>query len=174
MALDVTMTQGFANPAFTFTSNVAADDTVVIGDKTYTFKAAPSAAYEVDVGADLTASVNNLAKAINLSGTAVTEYGASHVEAHPLVTGANGGDDVSIDLTGRGAGIFFDSIYLAATSPGANSINVGGVTCAAAITAGAGTNGAGSMDAFIAGLFSLNQLNSEVYAALAKLTDAAD
>jgi hypothetical protein len=174
MAVNVTMTQGLVNPGFVFTSNVAADDTVVIGDKTYTYKVAPSAAFEVDVGADLTASVNNMVAAINLSGTAGTEYGASHVAAHPLVTAANGGDDVSIDLYGRGGGAFFDSIYLTATSPGANTITAGGVTVAAAITAGAGTNGAGSLDAFIAGLFSLNQLNSEVRSALAKLTDAAD
>lgn len=172
MAFDTTMTQGSCDTAATFTSNVAADDTVVIGDKTYTFKAAPSAAYEVDVGTDLETSISNLVAAINLSGTAGTEYGASHAAAHPLVTAT--GSATVLSLAARGAGAFFNSIYLAATSPGANDISVGGVTVAAAIAADDGTSGAGSLDDFIAGLFDLNQINSEVYAALAKLTDAAD
>lgn len=172
MATTVTMTQGSVDPAFTFTSNVAADDTVTIGATVYTFKAAPSAAFEVDVGADLATSIDNLVAAINLTGTAGTTYGTG-TTAHPLVTGSNP-DDLTLDLAGRGAGIFFDHIYLAATSPGVNTIAAGGVSVSAAITAGAGTNGAGSVDDFVTSLLSLNQINSEVMFELKKLTDAAD
>jgi hypothetical protein len=172
MASTVTMTQGSVDPAFSFTSNVAANDTVVIGATTYTFKATPSTAYEVDVGADLATSIDNLVAAINAGAGEGSAYGTGTV-AHPLVTASNP-DDTSMDMAGRGAGIFFDHIYLAATSPGANTISAGGVTVAAAITAGAGTNGVGSVDAFIADLFSINQINSEVYEELAQLTDAAD
>ena len=172
MANTVTMTQMACATAATFTSNVAADDTVVIGDKTYTFKAAPSAAYEVDVGTDLETSIANLVAAINLSGTAGTEYGASHVEAHPAVTAT--GSATVLSLAGRGPGAEANGLYLAATSPGANDISVGGASVAIAIAADAGTSGVGSMDAFITSLFALNQINSEVYAELAKLTDAAD
>lgn len=172
MALDVTMTQGSVDPAFSFTSNVAAADTVTIGSQVYTFAATPTAAFQVDVGGSLAASIDNLVAAINLTGTAGTTYGTGTTQ-HPLVTASNP-DDLTMDLAARGAGAFFDHIYLAATSPGANSITAGGVSVGAAITAGTGTNGAGSVDAFIAGLMNLNQINSEVYAALAKLTDAAD
>jgi hypothetical protein len=42
----VALTRGSA-AAITMTDLAVADDTVVIGNKTYTFKAAPSAAYEV-------------------------------------------------------------------------------------------------------------------------------
>jgi hypothetical protein len=166
------MTQGSVDPAFTFTSNVAANDTVVIGATTYTFVASPSSAYDVDIGGDLATSIDNLVAAINDSGTAGTTYGTG-TAAHPLVTGTNP-DDLTLDLAGRGGGIYFDHIYLAATSPGANDISAGGASIDAAITAGAGTNGAGSVDAFIAGVLSLNQVNSEIHHALAVLTDAAD
>lgn len=172
MAKDVTMTQGFCDPAATFTSNVSADDTVVIGAVTYTFKASPSAAYEVDIGGDLEGSIDNLVAAINASGVAGTTYGTETL-AHPLVTGEKG-SAATLDLRARGAGIFFNSIYLAATSPGANDISVGGVTVAAAIAAGAGTLGAGGVDDFVSGLLTLNQINAEVMAELKLLTDAAD
>lgn len=46
-----------------------ADDTIVVNGVTFTFKAAPSAAGEVDLGADVDATRANLALAINGTGT---------------------------------------------------------------------------------------------------------
>jgi hypothetical protein len=49
-------------------------DTVTIAGVTFTFRASPSAAGDVDIGADADASRANLAAAINDSGTAGTTY----------------------------------------------------------------------------------------------------
>lgn len=67
--------------------NIDADETVTIGEFVYTFKAVPSAAYEVDIGTDDEATILNLVAAINLTGTAGTEYGAGTL-IHPLVSAA--------------------------------------------------------------------------------------
>ena len=68
-----------ATGTLTATGNFTADDAVTIGDQTYTFVAAPSSAYEVDLGADLATSLSNLAAAINGTGTAGTTYGTGTV-----------------------------------------------------------------------------------------------
>jgi hypothetical protein len=171
MANTVALTRLVVPDAFIFTSNVAADDTVVIGNITYTFKATPAAAYDVDVGADLDTSITNLVLAINRTGTpGATTYHSATV-AHPAVTAAADLANDAIDLTARIAGSDANSIYLAATHPGANTI------AALAASAGIGsgvTAGVGSVDDFLTSLFALNQINSEVLAELKKLTDAAD
>lgn len=171
MANSVTLVRGVYASAFAFTDNVAADDTVVIGAVTYTFKAAPSAAFEVDVGADLDTSIGNLVAAINLSGTAGTEYGASHNTAHPDFTASADLDNDEIDLTARIAGSCPDGTYLAATSPGANDISAG---AAVAGSIGGATQGTGSLDDWLESLEDLNQINSEVLYQLHLVTDAVD
>lgn len=50
-------------------TNPTADDTVVINGVTFTFKAVPSLAGEVDIGSDAAGSVDNLVAAINNSGS---------------------------------------------------------------------------------------------------------
>lgn len=61
-----------------------ATNTVTIGTTVYTFETSPSSAYDVDIGADAEGSIDNLVAAINLSGTAGTEY-ASGTAIHPDV-----------------------------------------------------------------------------------------
>lgn len=171
MAKDVTLVAGTAAGAFAFTSNVAADDTVVIGDITYTFAADPTGtAYEVDVGTDLDDSIGNLVAAINASGTADDEYGDGTV-ANPYFTAEADLDNDEIDLTARLPGDQVNGIYLAATSPGGNSITAGGTTFAAI---SGGTDGSGAVASFIDGLLDLNQINAEVQSHLKELTEAAD
>lgn len=58
----------------TSTKNIAADDTVIVGSQTFTFKASPSAAGEVDVGTDEATSLANLAAAINKGAGAGSAY----------------------------------------------------------------------------------------------------
>jgi hypothetical protein len=58
----------------TAATNVTADDTVTIAGVTFTFKASPSAAGEVDLGADDEVSRANLAAAINGGAGAGTAY----------------------------------------------------------------------------------------------------
>lgn len=63
-------------------TNFIEDDTVILDAKTYTYKDAPSADGEVDVGTDLETSLDNLFDAINL--VAGGAYGAS-MTIHPTV-----------------------------------------------------------------------------------------
>lgn len=58
----------------TATGNVSADDTVTVGGVTFTFKASPSAAGEVDLGADAATSLDNLDAAITGGAGAGTAY----------------------------------------------------------------------------------------------------
>lgn len=60
----------------TLTGNVSADDTFTYGWVTFTFKASPSAAGEVDLGADAETSIDNLAAAI----TGWTGAGTTYIE----------------------------------------------------------------------------------------------
>lgn len=69
-----------------------ADETVTIDGIVYTWKAAPSAAYEVDIGANVTACRDNLKAAINDSGTAGTTYGTGTVR-HPTCWAYDGQND---------------------------------------------------------------------------------
>ena len=70
----------------TFADAMTEDETVVIGDVTYTFRATIGAtANQVDVGTDQTVSAVNLMAAINLGDTAGTNYGSETV-LNPYVT----------------------------------------------------------------------------------------
>jgi len=64
-----------ASGTLTFAGNVSGDDTVVVGAKTYTFKATPAAANDVDIGATSTQSAINLMRAI-IEGTNGGSYHA--------------------------------------------------------------------------------------------------
>lgn len=67
-----------ASGTLTAIGQPAANDTVSVGGKTYKFVAAGNvaAANDVAIGANTAASLANLAKAINLTGVAGTDYGA--------------------------------------------------------------------------------------------------
>ena len=158
--------------AFTFTSNVAADDTATIGNETYTFKAAPSAAFEVDVGSDLATSILNLQAAINLSGLAGA-YGASHVLAHPAVR-ATAVTATTLTLSGRLPGAHVNGLTMGATSPGANDIAVtGAVVIFSGITSA--TLGVGAVeDALLRIETDGMQPNASVIGAIHELSVAAD
>lgn len=91
-----------ASGVITFTDTGQADDTVVIGSVTYTLKAAPDAAYEVDIGASAADTAANLAAAINASGTAGTTYGEDTV-AHPAVRASVDGAAVTVTSVEAGA-----------------------------------------------------------------------
>lgn len=159
--------------AFAFTSNVAANDTVVIGDITYTFVADPTdTAYAVDIGGDLDTSIGNLVAAINASGTANTEYGAG-TAANPYVTAAADLANDEIDLTARFGGAWVNGLYLAATSPGANDIAVESV--AFGLGANSGHNdGVGDIDQLASDILTYMEPNSEIAAYLRAFTVAAD
>jgi len=60
-------------------------ETVTIDAVTYTWRAAPVAAYDVNIGADIQGSIDNLVAAINLTGTAGVDYGPGTLQ-HPTVS----------------------------------------------------------------------------------------
>jgi hypothetical protein len=74
-----------SSSVLTLGGNVTADDQVEIDSVIYTFKAAVAIAYEVLRGGTAEASIDNLVKAINLTGTAGVEYGAGTAK-HPSVS----------------------------------------------------------------------------------------
>lgn len=76
-----------ATGSVTFSAAPSANDTVTIGDITYTFKVTPSAAYEVKIGASATEAAANLEAAIHTTGEDQISgaYGAD-TEKHPQVT----------------------------------------------------------------------------------------
>jgi len=128
-----------ASGTVTVTGNFSADDELTIGDDTYTFKAAPSSAYEVDLGADAEESLSNLAAAINGTGTAGTTYG----------TGTAANDDVSatstattLVVTARTAGTSGNSIVFTEDTDGGGVFSVTG---SGTLTNGSNTN----VDAFV-------------------------
>lgn len=79
--VDVSSEAGYGMGTLTITDgqNASADETVTVGDHVYTFKAAPSAADEVDIGTDDEGSAANLAAAINAGAGEGTAYGTGTV-----------------------------------------------------------------------------------------------
>lgn len=119
-----------ATGTLTFSGVGTAGDTITIGGVTYTLRAVPAAAYDVDIGGTATATAANLVAAINLSGTPGVEYGASTV-AHPDVSAGNAAGVVT--ATALVTGTAGNSI----STTEAGSMSVWG---AAALTGGTGTS----------------------------------
>ena len=76
---------------FVTAATVIATDAVVVAGKTYTFIATPAADGDVDVGASDAASMENLARAINLGSGAGTAYDIDTV-GNPSVFAESAGD----------------------------------------------------------------------------------
>lgn len=109
---------------FMLLGNVVENDTVTIGSTVYTFKATPSSAYDVDIGTDGDASMQNLASAINVDllgeiGTgAGADYGtgtAAHPDVYAFYEASSGvayvyarvagssGNSISFSVSGSGS-----------------------------------------------------------------------
>ncbi len=138
-------------------SSVIATDVVVVGPDTYTFIATPASAYDVDVGADDTASAANLAAAINKSGG--SGYYDTGTSENPAVTATSSGAVVTLisRLPGTlGNGIYMDSPDATITESG---VSLGDVVA-----------GVGDLDAALEGLMDEVQLNSEAISLVVHLT----
>lgn len=171
MASTVALVKGTAATCFAFTSNVANDDTVVIGDITYTFKTTPNAAYTVDVGTDLDTSITNLVAAINATGTPglTTYYTGTLVNPYFSATADTTNDE--IDLAARYPGDWVNGIYLAATHPGANTIAAGAVVFGLVTS---GTDGSGYIPSWVGSVLDNSQVNADVQRDLKQFTEADD
>jgi hypothetical protein len=84
-------------------TNATAGAVVVIDEVTYTFKSTLAAAYDVKIGADADATLLNLAKAINATGVAGTNYFAGTL-VHPTVSSSATVTTHTITLTARSVG----------------------------------------------------------------------
>lgn len=166
MAINFTIAN--ARAVFTVTDNWDDTETLVIGGKTYTFRATVGTLDgSVHIAADEDGDLLNLAAAVNLDPTAgelgtTGDYGTSMV-INPEV----------IALVPTATVITF-----VAKTPG----TVGNLI-ATTDTHGEGTwaggavvmeNGAGDLEGWLTSLFALNQINSEVVSELRKLTPEAD
>lgn len=84
-----------ATGTLTFGANAADGKIVTVGTRVYTFKTALTAANQVKIGADASASLDNLIAAVNGAAGAGTTYGTGTV-AHTLVTAAAGAGDTAV------------------------------------------------------------------------------
>lgn len=117
-------------------TNVADGVTVTIGVKVYTFRTALTPTEgEVLIGADADASLLNLIRAINHTGTPDTDYKCAG--AHPQVTAAASVTSHAFAVTARVAGVAGNSIATAETSA---TLTWSGP---AALGSGAGANAVG-------------------------------
>lgn len=95
---------GVATGELTFAGVGIADETITIGNKVYTLKAAPTTvANEVKIGASAAATAANLIAAINLTGTPGTDYG-SLTTKHTQVSAAQGSTTAKVKVTALAAG----------------------------------------------------------------------
>lgn len=109
-------------------TNVSAGDTVQIAGKKYTFRAAPSVEGDVLIGADADASLLNLIRAINHSGTAGTDY--VDARAHPQVSAATSVTAHAFAITARQPGTApnsYETIETAAHLSWGGTVLSGGV-----------------------------------------------
>lgn len=103
-----------ATGVYTATIQLANADTITIGANVYTFDTALAATpNHVKIGADLAATLANLAKAINLNGIAGTDYGVGTTQ-HPSVTATS--DATHVNLTAKAGGTAGNAIATTDTS----------------------------------------------------------
>jgi hypothetical protein len=146
-----------------FDAAPAATDVITIGEIAYTYIATPASAYDVDVGADLTASVLNLVAAINKSGGGATTYYETGTLVNPHMSAATAATN-QILLTARVPGTAGNGIYLLSSE---TDIDIEEVGDTATLFSTAGT---GVLEDALISLLDEVQLNSEAISMIAHLT----
>lgn len=120
------LTEAKAAGVLTATGNFADAETVTIGSVTYKFSvnlSDPAVTNEIKIGADASASLDNLIAAINAAAGAGTTYSTGTV-VHPTVSAAAGAGD-TVDLTAKTIGVAGNAI---ATTTTAGDASFGAVT----------------------------------------------
>ena len=153
----------FVPATTTFTSTGVATDTntMTIGGKVYTLQASlTNVDGNILIGADAAATCQNIYDAVNLTGTAGTQYAAA-MTANTRVKA------ISVSAT---------TVVFQALTPGevGNLIATTDTVTNFAFTSTVMVNGAGNFTAWVAALEADTQINSEVLSALHKLTATAD
>lgn len=161
MAVDTTLVRASQTITLDAAGEATDGETIVIGSKTYTFRATVGALDgSVHIGAAVADTVDNLVAAINLDATegetgsgAGTDYG-TNMTRNPDVYATRDAATGVITLRAHIPGSIGNHIVL---GQGTSTITLGGSTLA---------SGTGNIGDFFDGFFELNQLNSEVVAAL--------
>lgn len=99
--------QNYWSGTWTPANNPSADDTLTINGVVFTFKASPAAAGEVDIGADLGATLDNLVACINNNGVGDgTDYVTLSEDSLRILTGcvATNSADTALTIAYEGAG----------------------------------------------------------------------
>ena len=113
-----------ATGVITFTGAGSENETINIGAETYTMRATPVAAFDVDIGGNLTVSMTNLVAEITANSTllsATSDAGVGTVTA--LVVGDAGNDyafttnvtGATVDAATLTGGVDADELYTAST-----------------------------------------------------------
>lgn len=97
-----TNTATAASGTLTLTGNAVANETVTIGTRVYTFKAALTGANQILIGATASDTLDNLIAAINASAGEGSTYGTGTVEHADVGAAAGTGD--TMDITANTAG----------------------------------------------------------------------
>lgn len=150
-----------AEGTLTSTANPAAADTVSVGGKTYTFQSTlTDSDGNVLIGADAEATLANLYNAINLSGTAGTDYAASMTL------------NEKVEATSKSA----TTVVVKAKVPGSIGNHIPSTEASTALSWGGATlaSGSGDIGVWLEELMDQNQINAEVLFELLSLTPAAD
>lgn len=135
--------------------------TVVVGGKTYTTQTTlTNVDGNVLIGANAAATLQNLYDAINLTGTAGTQYAAA----------------MTANTRVKATAVTATTLVVTALTPGEVGNLIASTETQTNASWGAATlaSGAGNFTAWVAALEAGTQINSEVLAALHALTAAAD
>jgi hypothetical protein len=149
--------QGTLTSTGTFTDT----QTVVVGGKTYTTQSTlTNVDGNVFIGANAAATLQNLYDAINLTGTAGTQYAAAMTE------------NSMVEATGVTA----TTLVVKAKVPGTIGNAIASTETQTNASWGAATlaSGSGDIGKFVEDLISMNQVNAELLLELKKLTPVAD
>ena len=122
-----------ATGTLTFTANPTAGDTVTIGAKAYTFRAAVTTiANEVKIGVSASASLDNLIAAVNGAAGSGTTYGSLTSASTQVIAAAGAGD--TLTLTAVTKGTAGNAIVTTETFTGAGNL-FGAATLTGAVNA---------------------------------------
>ena len=157
IAYTLTAASGTLTASGTFTDT----QTVVVGGKTYTTQTSlTNVDGNVLIGASAAATLQNLYDAINLTGTAGTQY-ATAMTANTRV---------------KATAVTATTLVVTALTPGEVGNLIASTETQTNAAWGAATlaSGAGNITAWATSLMALNQINAEVLTEIRKLTVTAD
>lgn len=162
MAVTVALTA--ATGTFTLTKNLTTNDKIVLGQRTYIVKETPTTINDINLGADQTATISNIVKAVNASGTEGTNYYTGTLQP-PGIT-ATASSTTLITFTAKLKGAIGNNFECREVTDGGT-----------AFTCGAFSGGSGDISGtggYIESMIANSQINSDVLQDLKRLTYADD